>query len=118
MTLKPFFSDAEDAYFDRSGLPKLPGQYEFLRSDGRRVIYTLDFENSQDLEKPGVEPSPENQSAGEIEAPPRPEPRLRVVRASRFEDFPQPAHALWRLEGEWLRFLSKLAYFNGADPSI
>lgn len=83
MPAKPFFEDADSSFFDSRGMPIRPGIYEFHRFDGRKILYTLEFMD------------------GENEAP----PRLKVVHASRMEDYPYPAHALNALEGSWMRFL-------------
>ena len=86
MAYRPFFNDEQSEYFDMQGRPKLPGIYEFQRSDGRKIIFTLGFEDVEAGEAP---------------------PRLRVLRASRLEDFPSPAHALKNLDGQWIRFLGE-----------
>jgi hypothetical protein len=84
MAIKSFFGDEENEYFDLMGRPKLPGIYEFMKSDGRKIIYTLDFMEREDSDA---------------------EPRLKVVRASRIQDYPSPTHALKNLDGQWLRYL-------------
>ncbi|GEM_PF-6845217 len=84
MAYQSFFGDEENEYFDLMGRPKRPGIYEFVKSDGRKIIYTLDFMEQED---------------------PDAEPRLKVVRASRLQDYPSPAYALKSLDGHWLRFL-------------
>jgi hypothetical protein len=94
MATKSFFGDGDDEYFDASGNPKRPGIYEFRRYDGRKIIYTLDF-----IER---ENEGEDKVAEEAVAP-----KLKVVKANRFEDFPNPPHALKSLDGEWLRFLGE-----------
>ena len=91
MAIKPFFEGAESPFFDGAGMPVKPGIYEFRRSDGRKILYTLAF---MDTEEGGI-------------------PRLKVVHASRMEDYPYPAHALRILDGEWVRWLGEL----GKDPS-
>lgn len=83
MAIKPFFEGAESSFFDGGGLPIKPGIYEFRRFDGRKILYTLEF-----------------MDASEGEAP-----RLKVVHASRMEDYPYPSHALKALDGDWLRWL-------------
>jgi hypothetical protein len=91
MAIKPFFEGAESRFFDGAGMPVKPGIYEFRRSDGRKILYTLAF---MDAEEGGI-------------------PRLKVVHASRMEDYPYPAHALKVLDGEWIRWLGE----PGKDPS-
>src|SRR5688500_18033541 len=86
MSYRSFFGDEESEYFDMLGRPKRPGIYEFQRFDGRKVIYTLAFAEQEDEEAP---------------------PRLKVIRASRMEDYPSPAHALKNLDGQWVRFLGE-----------
>lgn len=83
MAVKPFFGDSESSYFDAHGRPSGPGIYEFRRHDGMKLLYTLDWMDREDGE----------------------EPRLKVVRCSRFSEFPSPAHALNALEGTWVRWL-------------
>lgn len=83
MPAKPFFDDAESSCFDSRGMPTLPGRYEFRRSDGRKILYTLAW----------MEPE-----SGDV-------PRLKVTHSSRMEDYPYPAHALQALDGEWIRYL-------------
>jgi hypothetical protein len=82
MAVKPFFADSGSPWFDGRGRPARPGIFEFRRSDGMRLIYTLGLEERE----------------GE-------EPRLRVVRCSRMSEFPSPAHALDTLDGTWTRWL-------------
>jgi hypothetical protein len=84
MAYRSFFGDEENEFFDMLGRPKRPGIYEFQRFDGRKVIYTLGWQTQDD---------------------PEALPRLRVVRASRLEDYPSPSHALKNLDGQWIRFL-------------
>ena len=86
MAYQSFFDDAANENFDLMGRPKRPGIYEFVKSDGRKIIYTLDYMEQDD---------------------PEAEPRLKVVRASRFQDYPSPAHALKNLDGQWLRYLGQ-----------
>lgn len=83
MSIKPFFQDGESAYFDKNGGPLRAGIYEFKRYDGRKIIYRLAFTDGD-------------------------EPRLKVIRASRPEDYPNPPHALHALDGEWIRYLGAL----------
>lgn len=97
MAIKPFFEGAESPFFDGAGMPVKPGIYEFRRSDGRKILYTLAF---MEAEEAG-----EGEEAGI--------PRLKVVHASRMEDYPYPAHALRVLDGEWIRWLGE----PGKDPS-
>ena len=85
MPSKPFFGDAESSFFDAGGMPVRRGIYEFRRFDGRKILYTLAF---QDEEEGGGAP-----------------PRLKVVHASRMADYPYPAHALNTLDGDWVRYL-------------
>lgn len=80
MSIKPFFPDGESAYFDKNGGPLRAGIYEFKRYDGRKIIYRLAFTEGD-------------------------EPRLKLIRASRPEDFPNPPHAL---DGEWIRYQGAL----------
>lgn len=87
MSYRSFFGDEESEYFDMLGRPKRPGIYEFQRSDGRKIIYTLGFVEEEE----GADP----------DTP----PRLKVIRASQIEDYPIPAHALKNLDGQWIRFL-------------
>lgn len=83
MAIKPFFEGAESPFFDGGGLPIKPGIYEFRRSDGRKILYTLEFMDNEDGESP----------------------RLKVVHASGMADYPHPAHALKSLDGDWIRWL-------------
>ena len=91
MAIKPFFEGAESPFFDAGGMPARAGIYEFRRFDGRKILYTLEF---MAAEEGGI-------------------PRLKVVHASRMEDYPYPAHALKGLDGEWVRWLGE----PGKDPS-
>jgi hypothetical protein len=96
MAIKPFFEDAESSYFDSAGMPCKPGRYEFLRYDGRKILYTLDFMEAEEGETP----------------------RLKVVRASGLADYPYPAHALNTLDGSWARWLGPVREEEeGADPA-
>ncbi|MDB5106842.1 MAG: hypothetical protein JWP91_4531 [Fibrobacteres bacterium] len=83
MATKPFFGDSESPYFDNGGMPVQAGIYEFHRSDGRRILYTLEFMEAEE----------------ELPA------RLKVVHCSSMADYPYPAHALNTLDGDWVRFL-------------
>ena len=83
MAIKPFFEDSESSYFDAHGRPARPGIYEFRRYDGMKILYTLAWKDQEEGE----------------------EPRLKVVRCSRFTEFPSPAHALNTLDGTWVRWL-------------
>ncbi len=83
MAIKPFFEGAESSFFDGDGMPIKPGIYEFRRSDGRKILYTLEFMDAAEGETP----------------------RLKVVHASRMADYPYPSHALKSLDGDWLRWL-------------
>jgi hypothetical protein len=85
MAIKPFFEGAESSFFDGGGMPVKPGIYEFRRFDGRKILYTLEFMDAEEGETP----------------------RLKVVHASRMEDYPYPAHALKTLDGDWLRWLGE-----------
>jgi hypothetical protein len=82
MAVKPFFEDSGSPYFDARGRPARPGIFEFSRSDGMKLLYTLGLEERE----------------GE-------EPRLRVVHCSRMSEFPSPAHALNALDGTWTRWI-------------
>ncbi len=93
MAVKPFFEDSESSYFDQHGRPARPGRYEFRRSDGMKLIYTLDW-----MEREGNE-----------------EPRLRVVRCNRLSEFPSPAHALRTLDGVWMRWLGPAGGGDGNE---
>jgi hypothetical protein len=95
MAYKSFFGEEESEYFDLLGRPKRPGIYEFQRFDGRKIIYTLDL-----LEQENEEASESMVGQGSVVPP-----RLKVVRASSLEDYPNPAHALKNLDGQWVRFL-------------
>jgi hypothetical protein len=86
MPSKPFFEDAESSFFDAGGMPTRPGIYEFRCLDGRKILYTLEFMETEDAVAEAA-------------------PRLKVVHASRMADYPYPAHALNTLDGDWLRFL-------------
>jgi hypothetical protein len=83
MAIKPFFDGAESSFFDGAGMPLKAGIYEFRRSDGRKILYTLEFMDAEEGETP----------------------RLKVVHASGVADYPHPAHALKALDGDWLRWL-------------
>lgn len=83
MAIKPFFEDGDSAHFNAQGGPSRAGIYEFIRYDGRKIIYRLDF----------------------MEGDP---PRLKVIRASRPEDYPNPTHALHALDGDWVRYLGPI----------
>ncbi len=87
MAVKPFFEDADSPYFDARGRPSRAGIYEFRRSDGMRLLYTLGYEEREDGGEEGAAP------------------RLRVVHCSRMSEFPSPAHALNSLDGSWVRWL-------------
>ncbi len=112
MSYNSFFGDEESEYFDLLGRPKRPGIYEFQRYDGRKIIYTLACleQDQEQVHEQVHEHEPANEAeaepgsgqAGEVKNIP---PRLKVVRASRLEDYPNPAHALDNLDGQWVRFL-------------
>ncbi|MEO7778224.1 MAG: hypothetical protein ABIY63_11890 [Fibrobacteria bacterium] len=87
MSRKPFFEDAESSFFDAGGMPIQPGIYEFRRSDGRKILYTLAYM--------------ETEGEAESDVP----PRLHVVHSSRMADYPYPSHALDTLDGDWVRFV-------------
>lgn len=91
MPVKPFFDDSESSCFDPSGRPIRPGLYEFRRYDGMKILYTLDWMEREEGE----------------------EPRLKVVRCSRFSEFPSPAHALDTLDGTWVRMVG----MGGDEPA-
>ncbi|MBW8889145.1 MAG: hypothetical protein JF616_15430 [Fibrobacteres bacterium] len=83
MAVKPFFEDSGSSHFDPHGRPLRPGIYEFRRTDGMKLLYTLDWMEREEGE----------------------EPRLRVVHCNRISEFPSPAHALKNLDGSWVRWL-------------
>lgn len=83
MAVKPFFEDSDSSYFDSHGRPRRPGIYEFRRSDGMKLLYTLAWMEREEGE----------------------EPRLRVTHCNRISEFPSPAHALKTLDGTWVRWL-------------
>jgi hypothetical protein len=93
MAVKPFFEDSESSYFDAHGRPRGPGRYEFRRSDGMKLLYTLDWMPREEGE----------------------EPRLRVVHCNRISEFPSPAHALNTLDGTWVRWLGPVAAEEGRE---
>ena len=83
MAYRSFFDGEDDPNFDRQGRPKSSGVFEFRNFEGRVVLYTLDWMRREDGDPPV----------------------LKVIHATRIQDYPSPAHALKNLDGTWVRYI-------------